>query len=176
MQRLIFGFCALALSACGSGTGNAGTDGGGTDQTDAATTTATLEVGTGMEAFEAFADGDTLDLVPGCQGLQHVWVALRVRGIDPSGTIINLSLVRDRDQVVVSQVFHVRVSLMSVPGQPYHEVVGLTLVVPEPDEALGEDLTLRASVTEKESSGGRVLSAERHFRVEWATEGGCLGG
>lgn len=126
-----------------------------------------LEVGTGDVAFTSFEDGDTLELVRGAQGAQHVWVALRASGIDPRGTILNLALTRDRDGAVVSQTFHVRVSLTPVEGERYAEVTGLTLVVPDPAQALLEDLTLRATVTEQESAGGRMATRERRVRVAW---------
>jgi hypothetical protein len=125
-----------------------------------------LEVGSGDVAFVEFEDGDTLDLVRGVQGLQHVWIALRVWGIEPRGTILNLALVRDRDETVVSQAFYVRVSLTPVEGELYSEVTGLTLVVPVPEEALEEELTLRASVTEA-GEGGEVLTIERPIHVAW---------
>jgi hypothetical protein len=131
---------------------------------------AALEVGNGHVAFVSFEDGDTLELVRGVQGLQHVWVAIRLWGIEPRGTILSLSLVRDRDEAVVSQPLHVRVSLTPVEGEPYSEVTGLTLVVPVPEEALDEALTLRASVTEA-GEGGEVVALERPVRVAWSPGG-----
>ncbi len=127
-----------------------------------------LEVGTGAVEFAAIGDGDTLLLERGPQGAQHVWVALRAWGIDPRRTLLTLSLVRDRDGATVSQLFHVRVSLTAVPGETYAEVTGLTLVVPDPEQALNEELTLAATVTAHEDSGGEVLASERPIRIEWA--------
>jgi hypothetical protein len=125
-----------------------------------------LEVGNGDVAFRSFDDGDTLDLVRGTQGLQHVWIALRTWGIEPRATILSLALVRDRDDMVVSQAFYVRVSLTPVEGELYSEVTGLTLVVPSPDEALEEGLTLRASVTEA-GEEGEIVTSDRAIRIAW---------
>jgi hypothetical protein len=132
-----------------------------------------LEIGTGAEGFGTFEDGETLDIVSGCQGAQHIWVALRVWGLNPRGTILDVSLARDRDEMVVSQTFRVRVSLTAVEDADYADVWGLTLVVPEPDQAVEEDLTLRATVTAMDETS---VSASRPIRAEWNDTGGCFGG
>jgi hypothetical protein len=129
-----------------------------------------LEVGTGEQQFEPFEDGDTVPLILGSQGAQHVAVSVRVFGLDPRGTILDLRLTRDRDGMTVSQTFMVRVSLEPVAGSPgLAEAWGLTLVVPEPDQAIGEALTLRVRVTERMDAGGRVLEVERHLFTDWAS-------
>lgn len=158
---------ALSLSACDPG---GGTDDAGTGDDATITGDPRLEVGTGEGIFSSFADGATLELVSGCQGLQHVWIALRSWGLDPRGTIIDLSFIRDSDGVVVSQTFRVRVSMSPVAGTDHADVAGLTLVVPDADMALMEALTLRAIVTDMR--GVEVMS-ERPVRVTWG-EGGCL--
>lgn len=127
-----------------------------------------LEVGTGAVAFVPFADGDTLALVRGAQGLQHVWIALRTWGIEPRGTLLSLALVRDRDRKAVSEL-HVRVSLTPVEGELYSEIDGLTLVIADPEAALDEPLTLRAGVTEA-GDGEATVTSERHLRVAWGPE------
>jgi hypothetical protein len=128
-----------------------------------------LEVGTGQDSFNSFVDGDTLALVSGCQGSQHVWTALRAWGIDPRGTILDLSVTRDRDEMIVSQTFVVRVSMTEVAGTDYAEVFGLTLALPEPDQVLNEALTVHATVT---ATDGTSLSSDRSIFVAWGT-GGC---
>lgn len=130
-----------------------------------------VELGTGRDGFEAFEDGQTLELVSGCQGAQHIWTAVRARGMDPRGTILDVAVTRDSDGMLMSQVFHVRVSLEPVACTDYAEVSGLTVVIPEPDLAIGEDLTMRVTVTDREE---RTASIERPIRTEWATEGHCL--
>lgn len=129
-----------------------------------------LSIGTGEGRFSSFEDNDTLDLLAGCQGAQHVWVALRATGLDPRGTIIDLSLRRASDDVVVSSAFRVRVSMDPVPGMEGHfEVYGLTAVVPEPDEALGQDLLLSVRVTDRADV---EVFDERPIRIDWGV-GGC---
>ncbi len=130
-----------------------------------------LELGNGEGRFTSFVDNDTLDLVRGCQGAQHVWVALRANDIDNRGTIIDLSIRRAADDVTVSQAFVVRVSMDPIPDMEGHyEVYGLQSVVPMPDEAIGQDLFLTAEVTDRD---GVVIFDERPIRIDWG-EGGCL--
>lgn len=132
---------------------------------------ARLEVGAGEAAFEAFDDGDLVPLVMGPQGGYHVPVSVRVAGLDPRGTILDLRLTRDRDGATVSQTFVVRVSLEALPTG-LAEAWGLTLVVPEPDQAVEEPLTLRVRVTERAESGGRTLELERRLVTAWPTNTG----
>lgn len=129
----------------------------------------TLELGTGEGRYSTFEDGETLDLVTGCQGAQHVWIALRTTGLERRGVIIDTALRRVRDDVEVSTPLIVRVTLDDAGGE-IGEIAGLTLVVPEPDEALEEDLRLSATVTDQDD-----LSASdvRPVRIAWA-DGGCL--
>ncbi|MBX3268864.1 MAG: hypothetical protein KF729_01300 [Sandaracinaceae bacterium] len=129
-----------------------------------------MALGVGEATFAEFADGDTLGLVSGCQGLQHVWTAVRAQGLDPRGTLVDLSLRRVEDGELVSQVFRVRISMQPVDGMPgVHELYGLTVIVPEPEEAIGRDLTLRATITDR---AGVELTDERPVRIDWAA-GGC---
>lgn len=160
----------LLLGACDpkppGADGSTPEDDGGVGSTDAR-----MAVGTGRDGWEPFEDGQTLELVAGCQGAQHVWTSVRAWGIDPRGTILDLSLTRDSDGMVMSQTFHVRVSLQPVAGTDYAEVAGLTLIVPEPDIAIGEALTMRASVTTND--GSITLTDERPIRIEWGPSA-CL--
>jgi hypothetical protein len=130
-----------------------------------------LEVGTGEGSFSSFEDGDTLRLFCGTQGLQHVWIALRAWGIDPRGPIQEMELRRDVDGEVISQIFSVRLTMGSVAGQPYHELVGLQLVVPEPDRGIGEDLTVWVRTSPMNQP---ALEVERDIRIDWETPEGCL--
>lgn len=129
-----------------------------------------LVLGVGEGRFEPFDDGATLDLVSGCQGLQHVWVAMRGQGIDPRGTLVDLSLRRVADDVMVSQVFRVRISMQPVAElDGVYELYGLTAIVPTPDDAIGQDLLLRATVTDR---AGLEIADERPVRIAWGP-GGC---
>lgn len=166
-MRTSLALLALALLGCDPAPPG---DDAGPIETDAYVPAPVLEVGAGEGVFSSIAPGEMLPLVSGCQGSQHVWVGARAWGIERRGTILDLALIRDRDDEVVSQAFHVRISLQAVPNEPYAEVTGLTLIVPEPDEALEEALTLRVTVTD---ANDVELSDERPVRIAWDETGGC---
>ena len=66
---------------------------------------AELIVGNGrdgtFENFQLFAPGDTVYVTPGSQGLQHIYVAVRGRGFDPTNPLVGLRFVRASDCVSV---------------------------------------------------------------------------
>lgn len=125
-----------------------------------------LELGTGITTFLPIEDDHAFILERGPQGAQHIYVSLRTFGIDPRRARLKLELHRDRDGALVSTL-DVVVTLRPVPNEDYAELAGLTLVVDEPDDALDEPLTLRATLTEAEESGGAVLYRERPIRIRW---------
>lgn len=166
MRHSLLALTLLALTAAfGCDPGPTDPDGGGVD----ANVEPQLTAGAGEGRFAEFADNETLPLVSGCQGSQHVWIALRAEGIERTGTIIELELIRTRDMVTVSQTFRVRISFRDV-GASFVELTGLTLIVEDPDEALGEDLLLRATI---EDRNGIELTDERPIRIEFDPDGGC---
>ncbi len=104
----------------------------------------TLVLGTGATSFEPVADGDTLGLTRGLQGLQHVWISLRLRDVDPELAITELTLTRASDGRVVNEPFRAR--LPYAPGADVAELVGAQLVIPDEAAALGQSLLLHARV------------------------------
>lgn len=166
MRHSLLALLFMALTAAlGCDPGTADPDGGMVD----ANVEPRLTLGAGEGRFSEFADNDTLPLVSGCQGSQHVWVALRAEGIERTGTIIELELIRTRDMTPVSQTFRVRISFRDV-GASFVELTGLTLIVEDPDEALGEELLMRATITDRNDV---ELTDERPIRIEFDPDGGC---
>jgi hypothetical protein len=80
--------------------------------------------------------------------------------------ILDFVLVRSGEEQAVSAPLRIRTSLPPVPGEPYRELFGLALVVPEPDVALGAALELRA---EARADGARGVDA-RAVTLEWGME------
>ena len=153
---------ACGVLLCGAcGTSDAGSGPGG----DGGAASATVELGTGQDDFVPFEDGETLALHRGTQGLQHVFVSLRTRGLEPRGVLIDLGLTRDRDGARVSVPFEVRLSVSPVDGEDYAKLAGLIVVVEFPEEALDEELTLEARLTDGRD---RVATASRPVQVDWA--------
>lgn len=126
-----------------------------------------LVLGTGERAFTPITEGQTVQLARGCQGLQHVWIALRATGIAPRGVHVRLSLTRVSDGVVVSAPFDTPITFAPDPGGVYFDLTGLMLVVPTPDLALGAPLVLRGEIVDRE---GRGTSAMLDVMIEWGSE------
>jgi len=126
-----------------------------------------LTLGTGAHDFTPIAEGDTLQLARGCQGLQHVWIALRATGIAPRGVHVQLSLSRVSDGAAVSAVFDTAITFSPDPSGAFDGLTGLMLVVPTPDVGLGMPLILRGDIADRE---GRTTAAMLDVTLAWGTE------
>ncbi|MBN8614829.1 MAG: hypothetical protein J0L92_29790 [Deltaproteobacteria bacterium] len=127
-----------------------------------------LEVGEGESMLAPIADGQTLLLARGCQGSQHVWISLRAdASLDPRGMTVRLDLFRARDDLRVSLEFLVRLSFQPDATGSSSSLLGLTLQVPMPDIAIGEDLRLEAQITDR---AGTTRTVTHTVRVAWGTE------
>jgi hypothetical protein len=132
-----------------------------------------LVLGEGEDELVPIEDGRTLLLARGCQGSQHVWISLRAaRELDPRGVTVQLDLRRARDDLRVSLEFLVRLSFTTDATGSAHDLTGLTLQVPMPETAIGEDLRLVGRITDR---SGMTATAERSVRVAWGPEV-CGGG
>lgn len=162
----------LAVSGCGTvptTDAGPGADVGAVVQQDAgAVAGGRLTVGEGESMLRAIEEGDTLLLARGCQGSQHVWISLRAdASFDPRGMTVRLDLFRARDDLRVSLEFLVRLSFQPDASGSASSLLGLTLQVPMPDIAIGEDLRLEAQITDR---AGMTSSATHTVRVAWGTE------
>jgi len=126
-----------------------------------------LLLGEGASDFRAVEDGDTLLIAQGCQGSQHVWITLRSEDMDPRGMVVELELVRADDDTLVSSPFLLRLSFTPDTGGAFAQLTGLTLLIPDPDLAIGHDLILRGRL---EDRNGVEALAERSVQIEWGTE------
>ncbi|MDQ3033228.1 MAG: hypothetical protein M3Y87_12490 [Myxococcota bacterium] len=155
----------LMLGACGGEPPPVDGVDGGTD--DAAVARGTLRIGEGELEFREVQDGDVLQIARGCQGSQHVWMTLRSEDMDPRGMIVELSIVRASDETLVSGAFRLRLSFVEDASGAFAQLTGLTLQVPDPDSALGEDLLVRGRI---EDRNGVEARTERRVRIEWGTQ------
>jgi len=124
-------------------------------------------LGTGRETYVPIVDGDTLYLELGHQGLQHVLVSVQLLGLPQDRYYVDFQLVRN-DGVTVSEPAYVRVPFNHMADESGAELLGYTLVVADPDLAVGHDAVLRVAV---EGPEGGVAMDERKVHVEWAPEG-----
>jgi len=162
---------ALMISACAepavdppppSDAGAAIVDAGLTDSGLMQVTQGVLELGVGDLAFSGVTPDQSVGLTRGPQGLQHLWVAVRIRSMSPERAIVSLSLTRDLDGQVVSSPFRVRLPFSEHDG--YAERVGLQLVIPDPNVVLGQYATLRGEVVNREAV---KAESSAHVVVFW---------
>ncbi|HJL17686.1 MAG TPA: hypothetical protein RMH99_18625, partial [Sandaracinaceae bacterium LLY-WYZ-13_1] len=128
---------------------------------DAPATEAALELGTGSWRFEPLEDGQEVALVRGAQGGWHVWVSLRVRGVEGEPPPVRLALQpadesRPTDETTVALPFD------PPRDDGWRQLVGYTGIVYEPACTVDELLRITVSMT---MADGRVLTAERDVRV-----------
>ncbi len=124
-------------------------------------------LGTGAHEFTPIAEGQTLLLARGCQGLQHVWIALRATGIAPRGVGVSLSLTRASDGTTVSAPFDTAITFSPDATGSFEDLSGLMLVVPTPDAALAMPLMLSVTITDRQ---GRTSSSTLDVTLAWGTE------
>jgi hypothetical protein len=126
-----------------------------------------LELGTGRETFQPLADGDTVYLEAGFQGLQHVLASVRSDALAEGRYMTDFSLVHT-DGTRLSEASRVRAPYADAGGEVsltgYRVVVGDDTV----DAAVGAQAVLRVVVEDGE--GGQAAD-ERRVQVEWAPEG-----
>jgi len=142
--------CALLLgvSACGGST---------------ATSVLQLELGTGGPGvFFSITNGDTVSLIHGPQGAQHIWICLRARALSGHTALVDLAATGPSG-VVVSAPFYTPLDFAPVSGAPYEQLDGIRLVVPTPEDVLGKMVHLSARIT---NAAGVAVDA-RDVRVQW---------
>jgi hypothetical protein len=113
----LFALCSGCDEAApADGGADSGLDGGGCSGAPAA-----LELGTGTDSslnhYRALAEGDGVYLVPGPQGGQHIWVALRGRGFDPTLPRIEFRAYRPSDNVLIGRL-RIRLPMSAAPEDP----------------------------------------------------------
>jgi len=123
-----------------------------------------LLLGTGEDDFVPVLADQTLPLSRGNQGLQHLWVSLRIRGLAPERAIVALSLQRVRDGLMLTNAYRARLPFRRMPDGEWSERTGIQLVIPAPLEAIGEDLLLSASVEDGEKE---TVSTQAAIRMDW---------
>ena len=129
-----------------------------------------VAIGTGgIERYVPIDDGDTVLMARGCQGGQHVWVGVRARGLDTEPALVSLSGVRVRDGQMVSIPITVRLRFVQDVADGWDEITGIQLVIPIADQAIDEEIDIRAQVAE-DFRGGQMQEATRRVRVVWGGE------
>lgn len=73
--------------------------------------------GTAVSSYRPLADGDPVNLIPGPQGGQHIWVALRGRGFDPSLPRFEFRAYRPSDDALIGRI-RIRLPMITAPEDP----------------------------------------------------------
>ncbi len=129
-----------------------------------------IEIGTGdIGDYDVLVDGDTTYLVRGSQGGQHVWVGIRAWDINTRPALIQLLLENDATGETVSIPFQVRLTFQDEvpPDADFDQISGLALVVPDPEDVVGQRVTIRARVSENRTGGLMAEAAVEDLFVEW---------
>lgn len=161
MRRLPFLLVAvLALAvACvgddGQATGDGGADGvdGGTPPDGRTCSGTDLQVGTGVRAFLAVSDGDTVYLYRGPQGGYMLYLSVRARGLDPSDVTVCYEETFRSDGRLLGEGCW-RVKLTNDAGDGWRERVGIWGEI-EPEfwdkagSVRGEDVAVSVTATDR---------------------------
>jgi hypothetical protein len=134
--------CALALlwlTGCGD---------------DGATPQAELELGSGEASFEPASNGSEQRLYAGTQGGHHVWLSMRVRGLDGENLQFTLDVVPSAPAPPAHTEASIRFTRATSLGEGWYEFTGWPARVLMPECAVGQPVQL--SVTLRDAAGRTV--------------------
>ncbi len=119
-------------------------------------------LGTGEVGWEDLEDGDSVSLVSGLQGGQHIWGAVRVAGIDWLDVDLTFRVHDLSDSELTPPTLlnpELNPCETDEPGCELGmgEIVGITILVEDPSSILGHDVIL---IVEASDDGGRSASDE----------------
>jgi len=111
-----------------------------------------VEVGGGIRAFVPLDEGQTVDVVCGPQGGQHVWTGLRAKGLRADDVDVVLSMT---DETTGAQVCRVELKhLVLADEDGWGSFTGVTCFVSEPEKVAGHTLVLFGSAIDADGVGG----------------------
>ena len=122
---------------------------------------AAFELGTGSWRFEPLEDGQEVELVRGAQGGWHVWVSLRMRGIDVERPPIELTL-QPADESRPADQLQLQLLFEPEDDQGWRKLIAYQGIVEDPACVVGELLRVRAVMA---MGDGTVMTAEHDVRV-----------
>ncbi|MGB0591841.1 MAG: DUF4876 domain-containing protein [Myxococcota bacterium] len=122
-----------------------------------------IELGTGMQAFEALKNGDTIELVAGIQGGWHVDVSLRFAGFGPQGILLSYEGFDAVGQSISYETQALLSNKSLLPEGEGWQRVGdrVVLDIVSPDEVVGAEAVLQVTAT----LDGQVWSDERTVTI-----------
>lgn len=119
--------------------------------------TPTLELGTGTARFASIEDGDELPMIKGAQGGWHVWVSVRVAGLeDPTGSLVIEH--QPADESEPAEAFRAGANFDPADAEGRRASLGWTAIFSDPSCSVGRLHRIRVTLT---TARGERLSAER---------------
>jgi hypothetical protein len=118
---------------------------------------ATLSLGTGTSRFVALADGDEVPMIHGAQGGWHVWVSVRVEGMDVgTGSLTIEHQPADESEPMIES----RVGVLFDPpdAEGGRVSLGWPAIFSDPQCSVGRLHRIRVTLT---TASGERLTAER---------------
>lgn len=132
MRRAAATLLCAAAGACGESPPPPPADAGPLDAADCAAPAELAlgtAAGTSASTYRALAEGDPAYLTPGPQGGQHIWVALRGRGFDPTLPRFEFRAYRPSDGALIGRL-RVRLPMILAPEDPaLYALASQTLVI-----------------------------------------------
>ena len=122
---------------------------------------AAIELGTGSWRFEPLEDGQEVELVRGAQGGWHMWISVRVRGLEGDALPLRLTM-QPADESAPPSETEIRLRLDLADDEGWRKLVGYTGVVNEPSCLVGELMRVRVSTP---MDDGTTIASERDVRV-----------
>jgi len=112
------------------------------------------EIGTGDVEYVPLQDGDEVGVVGGIQGGDHIWGSARVTGVDWRDITLVFELLDDEglpaseSSSLIGELQHcTRSDTECEPGMG--ETVGFPVIVEELSSVVGDDITMRLTVTDR---------------------------
>lgn len=124
-----------------------------------------LELGTGSWRFEPLEDGQEVELVRGAQGGWHVWLSVRVRGMQSDPPPLRLT-VQPADESRPPQRTEVALPFDPPRDDGWRQLVGYTGIVDDPSCLVGELVRFEVATTMED---GETIRFERDLRVTGGT-------
>ncbi len=119
----------------------------------------TLELGTGTARFSPVADGDELPMIRGAQGGWHVWVSVRIEGMDVDLASLTLEH-QPADESEPAQITSSGAMFDPADAEGRRSSLGWAAIFNDPTCSVGRLHRIRATVT---SARGERISIEREI-------------
>jgi hypothetical protein len=117
-----------------------------------------LALGTGTWRFEPIEDGQSLPMIMGAQGGWHVWLSVRLEGLDMDRGSLTIEL-QPEDERDPPQITELGIELDPMDADGGRNYLGWPAILPDPACAAGQMFRVRAEIG---TSAGDRFEDERY--------------